>query len=45
MLNLGPLILLALIVGEVVTAVKLSKQRKRIDKLEGKAGNEQKKES
>jgi len=34
MLNLGPLLLLALVVGEVVSLVKLSKHRKRIDKLE-----------
>lgn len=44
-MNLGVLILLGLIVGEVVTVVKLSKQAKRIDKLEEEAGKEKKKQS
>jgi len=44
-MNLGVLILLGLIVGEVVTVVKLGKQAKRIDKLEEGAGKEKKKQS
>jgi hypothetical protein len=36
--NLGPLILLALVVGEIVSLVKLGKQGKRIAKLEEDAG-------
>lgn len=43
-MNLGVLILLGLIVGEVVSLAKLGKQEKRITKLEEKAGG-QKKES
>lgn len=39
-MNLGPLLLVALVVGEVVALVKLSKQRKRIEDLEEKAGKE-----
>lgn len=37
-MNLGPIILLALVVGEVVSLVKLKKQEKRIAKLEGDSG-------
>jgi len=37
-MNLGPIILVALVVGEVVSLVKLSKQRKRIETLEKKSG-------
>ena len=44
-MNLGVLILFGLIVGEVVTAVKLSKQAKRIDKLVEETGKEKKKQS
>ena len=44
-MNLGILILFGLIVGEVVTAVKLSKQAKRIDKLVEKTAKQTKKES
>ena len=39
-MNLGPLLLVALVVGEVVALVKLSKQRKRIEDLEEKASKE-----
>ena len=39
-MNLAPLLLVALVVGEVVALVKLSKQRKRIEDLEEKAGKE-----
>ena len=42
-MNFGPIILFALVVGEVVSLVKLGNQRKRIAKLEEAAG--QKKES
>jgi len=44
-MNLGVLILFGLIVGEVVTAVKLSKQAKRIDKLVEETAKQKKKES
>jgi hypothetical protein len=37
-MGLGTLILLGLVVAEVLTVVKVSKQGKRIDKLEGKGG-------
>jgi len=42
-MTLGGLILLGLVTAEVVTAVKVSKQGKRLEKLEEKAGK--KKES
>lgn len=42
-MNLGPIILLALVVGEILSLVKLGKQGRRIAKLEEDAG--QKKES
>ena len=38
MLNLGGLILIGLIVGEVVSLAKLNKQGKRIAKLEQETG-------
>ena len=43
-MTLGTLILLGLVVAEVVTAVKVGNQAKRIDKLE-KAAKQKKKES
>jgi len=36
MASIGPLILIALVVGEVVSLVKLGRQKKRIEKLEEK---------
>ena len=39
-MNLAPLLLVALVVGEVVSLVKLSRQRKRIECLEEKVGKE-----
>ena len=41
----GTLILLALVAGEVVALVKVSRQNKRIKKLEEKATKQKKKES
>ena len=43
-MTLGTLILLGLVVGEIVTAVKVGKQSERIKKLE-KATKQKKKES
>jgi len=43
-MTLGTLLLLGLVVGEVVTAVKVGKQDERIQKLE-KAARPKKKES
>ena len=42
-MGLGALILLGLIVAGIVTVVKLSKQGKRIRKLEEEAGKQKKK--
>ena len=44
-MTLGALILFGLVVAEVVTAVTVSKQAKRIDKLEEEIGKRKKKES
>jgi len=41
-MTLGTVILLGLIVGEVVAISKVNKQGKRIDKLEEKAGKDEK---
>ena len=37
-MGVGTLILLGLVVGEVVALVRIGKQNKRIEKLEGEAG-------
>ena len=42
-MGIGTIILFGLIVGEVVALVKISKQRKRIDKLEEETGIAKKK--
>ena len=44
-MTFGTLILLGLVVAEIVTAVKVGNQAKRIDKLEGEAAKQKKKES
>jgi len=44
-MTLGTLILLGLVVAEVVTAVKVGDQAKRIDKLEEEVAKRKKKES
>ena len=44
-MTLGGLILLGLVAAEVVTAVKVSKQSKRIGELEEQAQKQKKKES
>lgn len=44
-MTLGTLILFGLVVAEVVTAVKVGNQAKRIDKLEEEIGKRKKKES
>lgn len=44
-MTLGTLILFGLVIAEIVTAVKVGNQAKRIDKLEEKIGKQKKKES
>ena len=44
-MTLGALILLAAVAGEVLIASKVSKQNKRIGKLEEATGKQKKKES
>lgn len=44
-MTLGSLILLGLVVAEVVTAVKVGNQAKRIDRLEQEIGKRKKKGS